>query len=293
MFDFMYDKIGEVGKYTIYRDVKKNDVISFGHKEAVCPGIGPVYKRFQKTKMFKEISDKAMSVISPTMKRVYGNNYQNDVGPKLQTLRFGQYYHFLPQGYLSKEEVNLLKEGRRILRLKKGYFIPIVARMGCHNIYNQMLDLFDYAAALDRLGEEEFLKVARFYHKTLAKRDSAYIPRYKWLKRNPSLLTKMKAVVFQNHDDLIFMMLRAITILSNKEINTPFASLVTFEMHKKEDVKEGESPYFVQIKYNSDKLTFALCTPEDCPLEAFTKTVQKGGLFLNDHRFYNACYKKL
>jgi hypothetical protein len=290
MFVRMYPKLGEVGHFTIYHDTIKTDMLSFSYHGAVCPGMRIIERKYHSTEIYRENYKNSLSLITPIMQKVYGAAIGSDISTRLQTLRYAQYYHFLPKPFLSRADVATLKEGRRLLRMRKGFFLPKVYKTGCHNIFRQLLNLFDFAIARDKIDPQQFQDVAAFYHKVLAGRDSAYVARYRWLMANPELLTQLRAVVFENHDDLIYMMLRALTTLDNKDIVTPFASTIAIELHKDRSAKKNDQKYFVRLKYNDLKLSLPFCDPQKCPLKLFVKTLKQRGMYLNDQRFYSVCH---
>lgn len=289
IFERDSSKLLDMGKYPIYHCFKEYDPISFAQKAEFCPSIKPINKEYTKSDLYKKYVMGATKLMAPTMKKVFGINYAKSIGAKFETLRYSHYYNKKIIVPITEDEAKKLRYARILMELRKGYFIPMINKLGCHYIFNQFLNLFDYAMAIDTIGEEKFQKIALFYHKTLAERDEAYIPRYKWLKANPEALSKLRAVFFENHDDLVFMIVKAICEIKQEQIFTPFASLVVVELHK----DSTDQSYYIKVMFNNEKIKLKLCDTNKCGLKRFAKTLRKKGMFFSDQEFYSACYGKL
>ena len=285
----MYPHLGEVGKYTIYHDFSETDPLSFSHKTTVCPGLPLISRNFKSSELCKHYEKKGLALIAPILKRVYGSSFPAHIGQKLQMVRYAYYYRLPTKVGITDQEAATLKEGRHMLDLRKGYFLPKIVKMACHHLFNQIFNLFDFAIAHDRLGEH-FTPISLYYHKVMAARDIAYVPRYKWLMLNPGLAPQLRAVVYQNHDNLLFTIMRALSTMLPDEIRTPFASVLALELHKEDHGPSTKPHYYVKAQYNDVAFSMPLCDPNHCPFKTFVRTLRRRGTFLNDHRFYNLCH---
>eukprot|EP01022_Parablepharisma_sp_SALTPOND_P022103 TRINITY_DN4435_c0_g1_i1.p1 TRINITY_DN4435_c0_g1~~TRINITY_DN4435_c0_g1_i1.p1 ORF type:complete len:443 (-),score=25.13 TRINITY_DN4435_c0_g1_i1:90-1418(-) len=283
-----YHKFGSTTQYTIYHDLHINDPLTYSRRQIVCPGIGHLYRELKQTPKYQHKKAQAKEIVADVLDRVYKPQDENDkrtLKGKIQTLRYGRYFKYIPKNYLTSDESFALDKARRLLQLNKGIRSDTVTKMGCHNLFRQFIELFDYAITLNKLGAEDFQKVGMHHHKALAKRDPAYIPRYRWLKNNPELVGKMRGMLFANHDGLLFLVLRAMTGLPNEEIITPFASNIQMELHE-----EQKEKYYVKVRFNGKHLPLPLCNSEKCPLEMFRKVLKKGGMMQSEQAYYEFCY---
>lgn len=281
------EKIALFAKFPVHQVSKPYDQISFSHKKEKCPNINLINKKFQQTDLFDQYVKKAKKLMTPAMIKEYGNDYIDDIWGKFETLRYSYFYGFETKVKINEDDIENLKEARRLLQLRKGYFIPTINKLGCHSIFHQFFNFFDFAIAVDTIGEEKFQKIALFYHKVLASRDEAYIPRYKWLLSNPGVLSKLRGVIFENHDDLVFMIMRAISENTNKELATPFASNVVIELHK----DSSDNSYHIKVLYNMIHVKLHYTLNEKSLLKLFAKSLRKG-TFFSDQEFFSVCYGK-
>ncbi len=289
MFAKMYPISASTLRYSIYHTMLTQDLITYAVKNVVCPGLTPVYQCYYRSQQHKAYKRQIMSIITTVMNRIFGSEFYQLLSHKLQTLRYANYYGMIPKDFIRPNELLLIEEATKLLILKKGKQQPDITRVACHNIFNQISDLFRFAVMRDRLGPEKFRKLALRYHKQLAERDPAYMPRYRWLKSNPAVVDALRAVVFQNHDELIFMMIKAMAHMDMDKVIIRFAAALAFELHK----GKADGDYYVKIVYNGGSARLKMRGCEDasrCPLEGFLQSIRPDGTLPTDADFQVACH---
>ncbi len=286
MFRSMYPRLGMVLRYPILQTATADDFLSLSHKQYVCPGTIPIYNTYEGTEKRQEYRDHALKVAKPTLRRVYGDEYKQRTTSKLQTLLYADYYGLVPPDLISDKDRQRLHEGRKFWRLQKGMQVPQITRLSCHNIFNQIFSLFNYALARDSMSPEAFADAAMDFQRRFADRDPAYVPHYNLAAQNSEAATNLRAVVYQNHDDLIFMMLRAMSDIKTSKIETHFAAALAFELHRG---KMGG--YYLKVRYNGEKMHLRLCDKQSgkCTISDFLDSVVPLGTLGDDRRFNGKC----
>ena len=260
--------------------MRKEDYISYSQLPNMCPGNIDTLNRFHKTKPFNYLTKNIKEGSLSLLKELYKNPLA-DIYNKIETVRYGVYYNRLPQALMTQKELIELHNTFIKIKLVKG--LTFTARMGCHNIYNQILKLFDFALMRDRANPLDSEEVVLGLHKELADRDPAYKAHYNFLLSNPKLTNKLKAFVFQNHDDLLLMMLSTLSTINKLDIDIPFASALSFELHKE------LNDYYVKIEYNGKPIKMERCNSLKCSLSNFIDTIMAKGMYKDDETFISKC----
>lgn len=280
LFNTTYNKLSQTMKYAVYRSMRKEDFISYSKTPGLCPGNLIALNKFHKSDVFNGVTKAIRQSLSSLLKRFYTDPL-GDAYKKIETLRYAIFYNHIPSKLMTEQErIDLDKSFTRIM-ISKG--LTATARTGCHNLYRQMLKLFDLALARDQVAESDFNELAPEFHRELATRDPAYRARYQFLRANPGIVSGLKAFVFQNHDDLLLMMLSTLSTMNKLDMNIPFASAITFELHKE------LGNYYVKILFNGKPINMELCDSTRCPLEDFVRTIRSKGMYKNDSTFNKKC----
>jgi len=287
-FKKTYRKIYEVSKFPIQNILEDEDFVSKGYKQEVCPNVIKIKHKFEHTKKHKKIIKRGNKYVIPIMKKTFDRKFKQAEYPyKAEELLFTKYFELRsPVLKLSEHETEKLSKGATILKLRRGLFLPSIVKFGCHHLFKQFINLFKFAIQRDLVGELKFMEQASKFHEKIYERDRSYQIYDEFVENNQVFLPALKAVVYSNHDDLIYMIMRAISDLSIEKISTPFASLLIFELHKEDDGK-----YYVKLRYdNNEELKLRGCKNKDmCELSEFLYAMRTGGMFNHDEEYFNKC----
>jgi len=295
-----YPELNKITDFAINSYRVSDNLLTAAHNSEVCPANTILYDNFHNEPVFKYLLRAFKKNALPIVKKYFKeNSYESIKNPvkeaeeikeRYETIRAGVYYDILPYPeYISKEEMKNLCKAHSFYEVIKGTNYEPIRKLRTHNMINIILDFFDLAIDREKLDSAQFAQKALLYHRKIAARDKAHLPKYEFLKYNPTLLDKLKSAIFMNHDTFLWSIKKVFAEVSEFTVATYFSSVISFELHENDKGKLE-----VKIRMNGKKLAKLIGKDNDkIEYEEFKKIAKERGTFENDEEFNKKCFNNI